>query len=156
MMVFCWLLLITPFQTGQFLNVFLSAFLPQGRESTEQLSEYFNNKIIPRLQSKQLIYSAFDKDKLIGFVIFEKWEESSYYLAEMAIAHKYQRQGLGKQLAFSIFDRDREAERIYLMTEAKNLQAQSFYEKIGFKYCSFKHPDYSEGFLGYEFSRERN
>ena len=38
-----------PIQTDQVLNVFLSAFLPQGRFNIDQLSDYFNKKIIDGL-----------------------------------------------------------------------------------------------------------
>lgn len=153
MLLFNWLLLITPIQTEQLFTLFLSAFLPQGRSTIEQLSNYFNKKIAPRLEKGQLIYAVFDNDRMIGFAIFEKWEEKSYYLAEMAILPEYQRRGIGKQLVFSIFDKDQSAEKILLVTEKGNREAHSFYEKIGFKSSSFQHPDYPENFIGYEFSR---
>ncbi len=153
MILFTWLLLISPIETEQLSNVFLSAFLPQGRSNTEQLSSYFNQKILPRLEKKQLIHVACDKDKIIGFVIFEKWDIHSYYLSEMAVLPEYQRKGIGKKLVFSIFDKDQDAEKIILVTAKRNKWSQSFYEKIGFKHSSFIHPDYPENFIGYEFYR---
>lgn len=140
-------------QSKQLFDVFLSAFLPQGYSNTEQLLDYFNKKVIPRLEKDHFIFTAFDNDRIVGFSIFEKWEVHSYYLAEMAILPKYQHQGIGKQLVFSIFDKDQETEKIFLITEKGNKGAQSFYEKIGFKHSYFKHPDYPENFIGYEFYR---
>lgn len=153
MILFNWLVLIAPTQIEQVFAVFLSAFLSQGRATTEQLSDYFNKKIIPRLEEGQLICSAFDDDRMVGFAIFEKWEGQSYYLAEMAVLPEYQHQGIGKQLVFSIFDKDQGTEKILLVTEKANKWSQSFYKKIGFKHSSFQHPDYPENFIGYEFSK---
>ena len=130
----------------------MNAFLPHGRSTAEQLSDYYLRKIAPRLEKGQPIYAAFDQDRMIGFAIFEKWEGQNYYLAEMAILPEYQRQGIGKKLVFSILNRDDKAEKILLVTEKGNTSAQAFYEKIGFRRSHFRHPEYTE-FMGYEFSR---
>ncbi len=151
MIAFTWLLFVTSTQVEQLFDVFLSSFLPQDRFNTEELSDYFNKKIVPRLEKGQLIYVALNKEQIVGFVIFEKWEGKSYYLAEMAILPKYQRQGLGKKLVFSILSKDPSADKILLITEIANKSAQCFYEKIGFKHSSFQHPDYPENFTGYEY-----
>lgn len=156
MLLLTWILSISPIQTEQLLNVFLSAFLPQGLSNIEQLSSYFDKKIMPRLETGQPILAAYDKDKIVGFAIFEKWEKQSYYLAEMAVLPEYQRQGIGKQLVFSIFDQDQDAEKILLVTAKNNRWSQAFYEKIGFKRSSFQYPNYPESFLGYEFYRPIN
>src|SRR5437867_1985234 len=101
MTILTWVLLTTPFlQTEQLLDVFLKAFLPQGRSNFEQLSNYFETKIKTRLNEKQLVLTVWDKDKIVAFAIFEKWEEYTYYLAEMAVIPEYQRQGIGKRLVF--------------------------------------------------------
>jgi ribosomal protein S18 acetylase RimI-like enzyme len=151
-LIFTWLSVVTSSQTQQFYDVFISAFLPQGRETSEELADYFNNKIKPRLEQEQLIYTVLDCERIVGFVVFERWGDQSYYLAEMAIAPEYQRQGLGKQLVFSIFDKDPTTQKIVLVTEEANRSAQLFYEKIGFTRTSFSHPDYVN-FIGYEFLR---
>jgi ribosomal protein S18 acetylase RimI-like enzyme len=149
-----WLVLANPFlQTESILDVFLKAFLPQGRSNVEQLSAYFYDKIKPRLEENQLTVTVWDQDNLVAFAIFEKWEEQSHYLAEMAVLPDYQRQGVGRQLVFSIFDKDWQANKILLVTEKNNKWSQAFYEKIGFKRSSFQHPNYPENFIGYEFSR---
>ncbi len=155
MVALTWLLLKNPFlEIGSILDVFLKAFLPQGRSNIEQLSDYFYNKIKPRLEADQLTITVWDQDKLVAFAIFEKWEEQTYYLAEMAVLPEYQQKGIGKQLVFSIFDKDLEANKIVLVTEQKNKSAQAFYEKIGFKRSSFQHPNYPKNFIGYEFYRQ--
>jgi ribosomal protein S18 acetylase RimI-like enzyme len=154
MVALTWLLLTNPFlQTESILEVFLKAFLPQGRSNIEQLSDYFYNKIKPRLEENQLTITVLDQDNLVAFAIFEKWEEQSYYLAEMAVLPEYQLKGIGKQLVFSIFDKEQEASKILLVTKNNNTWSQTFYEKIGFKRSSFQHPNYPENFIGYEFCR---
>jgi ribosomal protein S18 acetylase RimI-like enzyme len=154
MLLFTWMSLVSPLQSKQILDVLLSAFLPQGRESVENLSDYFYEKITPRLAKGHLVHCVFVQDKIVGFIIFKKWEGKSYYLAEMAVLPEYQGQGIGKQLVFSIFDKDQAAEKILLLTEKANKWAQSFYEKIGFERSVFQLPDYPEGFMGYEFHRK--
>lgn len=94
--VFTWLLSTSPIQSNQILDVFLSAFLPQCRANAEQLTDYFNKKFLPRIEKKQLINAAFDNTRMVGFAIFEKWSEESYYLAEMAVLPEYQGRGIGK------------------------------------------------------------
>ena len=148
-----WLLLANPIlQTDAIAHVFLKAFLEQDR-SIDHLSDYFHGKIKPRLEENQFTMTVWDQDKLIAFAIFEKWEEQSYYLAEMAVLPEYQKKGIGKQLVFSIFAEDREARKILLITKEDNKWAQAFYEKIGFKASPFQHPDYPKDFVGYEFNR---
>jgi len=153
--LFTWILVVSSLQTEQIFDVFLSAFLPQGRCNYEQLSDYFDHKIKPRLKEGHLTNLVYDKEKLVGFAIFQKWEEHTYYLAEMAILPEYQRKGIGKQLVFSIFEHDESANKILLITEEKNQWSQSFYEKIGFKRSSFQHPNYPENFIGFEYYSER-
>lgn len=155
MALLTWILLTNPLlHTESILDVFLRAFLPQGRSNIEQLSDYFYNKIKPRLlKENQITVTVWDQDSLLAFAIFEKWEEQSYYLAEMAVVPEYQRKGIGKQLVFSIFDKEQEASKILLVTEKNNKWSQAFYERIGFKRSSFQHPNYPENFIGYEFYR---
>lgn len=153
MIVFTWLLLLTSSQKEQLFDVFLSAFLPQGRSDINQLSEYFHNKISPRLEQGHFINTAWDNDRIVGFVIFQTWTGQNYYLAEMAVLPEDQRQGIGKELAFSIFEKDQNTKKILLVTEKGNRWSQVFYEKIGFQNSSFRHPDYPDNFIAYEFHR---
>lgn len=152
MIAFTWLLLLTSSQIGQVHQVFLSAFLPQGRNDEKTLTAYFNQKIIPRLTNSPLIIAALDRDQIVGFALFEKWENGEYYLAEMAVLPEYQRQGIGKKLTLSIFDKDPAAKKLVIVTDKDNVWARSFYEAIGFISSSFRHPDYP-AFVGYEYTQ---
>lgn len=151
MITFSWRSIPTPTEEKDILEVFLSSFLPQGRASEEYLSDYFYQKIIPRLRYGNMVSAAFDGNIWVAFAIFEKWDERSYYLAEMAVLPDYQRQGIGKKLVFSILEKEPTTQKILLVTEELNRWSQSFYEKIGFIPSSFQHPDYPKQFIGYEF-----
>ena len=153
MLIFTWLILITPLQTQELHDVFVSAFLPQGRSTASILNDYFLTKVVPRLENDPLLLVVCDDERIIAFVFFEHWQEKSYYLAEMAVLPEYQRQGLGRKLVFSIFDQDPLAETILLITDKDNKWARSFYEAIGFRNSSFRYSNYPENFVGYEFSR---
>lgn len=151
MVIFAWITPITHEQTEQIFDLFLAAFLPQGRSTKEHLTTYFNQKIAPRFEKGQPTYVAMDKQKIIGFALFQHWDKSCYYLAEMALLPEYQGRGVGKKLIFSIFEKDPATKRILLITEKENRLAQGFYEKVGFQPSSFIHPEYPENFTGYEY-----
>jgi ribosomal protein S18 acetylase RimI-like enzyme len=141
-------------QIKELFDVFLSAFLAQDRLTSESLTTYFHEKIIPRIKREDPLVVLLNQDKIIGFALFEKWGKSAYYLAEMAILPAYQRKGLGKKLTFSVFDKDPFIQKILLVTEIANTWAQAFYESIGFKRSCFVHPDYPIDFIGYEYAKE--
>lgn len=145
------LVLLTKAHKEQVYGIFLSAFLPQSPSTYDNLTEYFKRKISPRLERDDPIYVAYVGNTMVGFAMFEKWAERSYYLAEMAVSPEYQRRGIGKQLVFSILSEERAVEKILLITRNNNRVAQSFYEKVGFKPSSFQHPEYPENFIGYEY-----
>ena len=151
---FKWLKNTSSFQIDQIFKVFLQSFLPQGHSTEKQLTLYFTEKITPRIKSKQLLYTVSHQEQIIGFVLFEKWKEQNYYLAEMAILPKYQLQGLGKQLVFSIFHRVPHLRKILLVTRIDNTWAQSFYLALGFQRSLFRHPNYPDNFIGYEYSNK--
>jgi len=151
MILYSWIASIAPLQKEEIFDLFLAAFLPQGRSTKEHLTAYFNQKIAPRFEKGQPTYVAMDKEKIIGFALFQHWDESSYYLAEMALLPEYQGHGVGKKLVFSIFEKNPASKRILLITEKDNHSAQSFYKKIGFQHSSFIHPDYPENFTSYEY-----
>lgn len=153
MIAFTWLLLLTASQIEQVHQVFLSAFLPQGRNDEQTLTGYFNQKIIPRLTDNPLAIAALVEDQIVGFALFENWGNEEYYLAEMAVLPEYQRQGIGKKLTLSIFDKDPVAKKLVIVTDKDNTWARSFYEALGFTPSSFRHPDYP-AFVGYEYTKK--
>lgn len=99
------------------------------------LQEYFEKSIKPRFVNKedQYFLCAQTQDKIIGFVFWEKLENQQAYVAELAIAKAYWRQGLGKIFMLSIFDKLPDTKKIVLLTEHENKGAQRFYESLGYK-----------------------
>ena len=153
MLLFTWMLFITPIQVDQIYDVYLSAFQPQNRFKPGELEDYFAEKFVPRLEKPLILCAAIDHHRIVGYALFEKLS-TSYYLAEMAVHPDYQGKGVGKKLVFSIFEKDPAAKKIVLLTEIENRWSKPFYEKIGFKPSTFQLPDYSpEIFTGYEFSK---
>ena len=100
MIMFVWLLLITPPQIENLREVFMSAFLAQNRASQDSLASYLEQKLIPRIGKGDYLQVAFDGDRIIGFILYEKLAENTYYLAEMAVAPAYQNKGSGKSSFF--------------------------------------------------------
>lgn len=156
MILFTWLCILSPIQMDQVFQVFLSAFLAQNRHTEQELKHYYYEKMVQRLNNPELFCGVFDKEQMVGFAIFEKWTEDSYYLAEMAVVPEYQQRGVGKQLVFSIFEKEASAKKIVLVTEEANHGSRAFYERIGFRASSFKHPNYPIGFTGYEYEKSLN
>ena len=154
MILITWLMLLSSAQKTEVFDAYLSAFLAQNRLSQEDLTNYFYDKFEPRLDQGGPVCVALKDGKIVAFSVFEKWEEDTYYLAEMAVAADQQHQGIGKKLVFSIFDKDPSAKRIVLLTERANQDSQAFYKAIGFTPSSFQHPNYSpEQFMGFEYSK---
>lgn len=146
-----WISRPSSMQIDQISNIFISALLPQGRSNRHQLTTYFKEKVIPRLQTPDLLRIAHSKHNILGFALFEPWEEGNYYLAEMAVLPAFQRQGIGRKLTFSILSQSRDTKKIVLMTDQNNHPARAFYQAIGFQSSLFRHPDYPKNFVGYQY-----
>jgi len=119
----------------------------------EILIDYFMKSIQPRfvLDGKQYFLSARFNGKLIGFIFWESLDKERAYVAELAIAKDYWRQGLGKILMNTIFDKKPLTKKIVLLTEHENKGAQNFYEALGYKASDYMHDGYSaEKFRAYE------
>lgn len=77
-----------------------------------------------------------DEGEITGFAlgISEPWHEGThFYLKEMCVADRRQRQGLGTRLMDYLFGelRDRDTKRVYLLT-ARGDMSEAFYSKTGF------------------------
>ncbi|MEM7591897.1 MAG: GNAT family N-acetyltransferase [Cyanobacteria bacterium P01_A01_bin.83] len=70
-------------------------------------------------------------DKLAGFVLVHQntyFQDNQYHLAEFFILRKYRQQGIGHQVAFSIFDLLRGGWEIY--QAHTNLVAKKFWQNV--------------------------
>lgn len=89
----------------------------------------------------------------IGFAIFEmEGYPNSVYLSELVVDPHFQRQGVGRNLVFSILKKFSETEKIVLITRKANFQACAFYPAIGFVDSDYMHPGYDPRvYKGFEF-----
>ena len=152
MILLAWLLLTTASQLEEILTVYLSAWLAQHRMTLEDLTSYFEEKMVPWIEGGGPLCVVLDQGRIVGFALFKKWDASSYYLSEMAVLPEYQQRGLGRKVVFSIFEKDPACQKIVLVTSRANTWSQAFYKALGFQASSFEHPDYSpQQFMGYEY-----
>jgi len=147
--------LIASHDLKQMKDFFIAAFLKSYRLSHTRddqsdeilkgfLSDYFDHYIQPKLQtdSELLFLSAKSNDRCVGFAIFEKLDTETVYMAELAVAEEFWRQGIGRRMTFSIFEKDLGVHKMVLITEWTNLQSQKFYESMGFKPVDYIHEGY--------------
>lgn len=81
--------------------------------------------------------AMFDKDKLIGFLVFkehclEKYLEYTPWISDVMIFDEFRKQGYGKKMIEAALSTLKEFgyNKVYLWTD----KAPTFYEKIGFTY----------------------
>jgi ribosomal protein S18 acetylase RimI-like enzyme len=152
---------------AEMLEMFIDTFIAQYRESgsfsessdaelRNILQEYFAKSISLRFANKKDQYFLYAQanDKVIGFVFWEKLDEQQAYVAELAIAKDYWRQGLGKIFMQSIFAKLPDTKKIVLLTEHENEGAHRFYESLGYKPSNYMHAGYTaEKFRAYEWEQ---
>ena len=99
------------------------------------------------------IVTAKKEDIPVGFAIFEmKTYPTSVYLSELLVDPNSQRNGIGKNLVFSVLRRFPELEKIVLVTRKANFQATAFYPAIGFASSDYIHLGYDpEIYESFEF-----
>jgi ribosomal protein S18 acetylase RimI-like enzyme len=90
-------------------------------------------------------------DRLVGYAFFEELAEDTVYVAELGIASDFWRQGLGRKMTLYYAEHHPAVKKIVLLTERINLQAQKFYESIGFESSNSTREGYPpDRFLVYE------
>ncbi len=99
------------------------------------------------------IVTAWKEAIPVGFAIFEmKAYPASVYLSELIVDPNSQRNGIGKNLVFSVLGRFPELEKIVLVTRKANFQATAFYPAIGFVGSDYIHLGYDpEIYKSFEF-----
>lgn len=85
-------------------------------------------------------------DKLAGFVLINKFgytENVEWTIAEFFVLKKYRNQGIGKKLAFHVFDKF--PGKWEVRTLNKNLTAKAFWRKIIRQYAKKSMQEFQEG-----------
>jgi len=85
------------------------------------------------LRNCQLVYSAWDGDKLVGFVRAVGDGYSIQYVQDLMVAPDYQRLGIGKQLLGYVLEQSAHIRTLVLMTDdsEENRGVLEFYRKMG-------------------------
>jgi len=119
----------------------------------QYLASDFEKIIRPSLykQPSKVFLGAKKGDRLVGYALFENISNDTVYVAELSIASDFWRQGLGQKMTLYYPENNPLIKRIVLLTEKINLQAQKFYESIGFEHSDYTHEGYSPDlFCAYE------
>jgi len=93
-------------------------------EKYKELENYWN-------EEDKSAYLVKKENKYVGFVLVKKTAEkgrSHFSMAEFFILKKYRRKGLGKQVAFSVFDLYKGNWQVYQLSH--NKPAQKFWHNV--------------------------
>lgn len=98
------------------------------------------------------IYCDADTDKVLGYLVYE-YDKVSYNLVNFAVAPKMRRQGIGKALIQSLISHmENSAKRkMFVSISDKNLTAQLFMRKMGFRAEKISRNFYGPDHNAYEF-----
>lgn len=119
---------------------------------TKFLQKAFNNEVEALEKNEILCCIAKINGEVIGFATFEKTKNpEEIYVSQLAVAQEFQGKGIGRQLIFSILEKQKGIKKMVVITRKVNEVAKKFYHAIGFKTSSYMHPDYNPAwYVGYE------
>lgn len=88
----------------------------------------------PRSTEKNYTFSLFKEgEKIIVYGLYTYMSDTKYvYVHHLVVHPDCQGQGLGKQLMHTMQELHVDAKKIGLLTRTYNLQAQNFYQRLGF------------------------
>lgn len=133
---------------SMYIHAFLAAYRISSipTDETAFLENYFDSCVKPQMQKAELALFAKIEHRIVGMLLFEQ-TGSSVYIAELAIDPEFQRKGIGKQM-MSMFS---DAQKIWLITESRNIAAKEFYLHLGFIPASVMHAGYDPSlYCGFE------
>ena len=143
-------------------SVYWSAFKIVYKEYiTEEFLKNLNDILNAELESfkaheEEMFLCIAQRDRaIVGFVLFEKINKTTVSLELVAVEPTCWRQGIGKQLVFSILDKDDNIKTIKVVSYKINKNSPKFYKKLGFVETEYMHTGYSpEEFQGYEYTKK--
>ena len=109
------------FNTEQLQDLFLSV---------EWSSGHYPEKLVVAMKNFETVYTAWDKDKLIGLVCAMDDGVMTAYVHYLLVNPAYQKMGIGKRLVEKI--KSKYAEYLRIVVVAYNAEL-GFYESCGFK-----------------------
>lgn len=85
--------------------------------------------------NSQDVYSAWDKNKLVGIIRTIGDGETIVYIQDIIVLKEYQRMGIGSKLLSQILDKHYNIRQIVLITD-NTVSTNSFYNSIGLSLAS--------------------
>lgn len=88
-------------------------------------------KLIRSINKSLFVFSAWDRDKLVGLIRVVGDGESIIYVQDILILREYQRQGIGKRLLKEVLEKYKDVRQKVVLTDDVE-KTRSFYEDNGF------------------------
>ena len=107
--------------------------------SVEWSSGHFPDKLVLAMKNYETVYSAWDKDKLVGMVCVMDDGIMTAYVHYLLVDPEYQGKGIGKALTLMVKEKYSDYLRIVLVSYDKET---GFYESCGFKKSEGSSPMY--------------
>jgi len=123
-----------------FMKSFIEAYKNIPSENMHTfLSNAFDEESADFLQDKSNlhIFTAYEKEKLIGFITYEIISDEAY-IRKMALDPEYWNTGIGKVLTFALLCPFPDIKKFATVTRQSNQQARRLYEKLGLKQSDYK------------------
>ena len=88
--------------------------------------------LIKGIKSSFYYITAYDKEKLVGFIRVIGDGETIIYIQDILVLNEYQNQGIGTNLIEKVLNKFENVRQIVLITD-DTLGTNNFYKKIGLK-----------------------
>lgn len=100
-------------------------------------SGHYPNKLVIAMQNSGSVFSAWDKDKLIGLINVLDDGAMTAYIHYLLINPEYHGKGIGRELTLKVKEKYKDYLRIVLIAYDKEI---GFYENMGFEKGEDKTP----------------
>lgn len=100
-------------------------------------SGHYPDKLVIAMQNSSSVFSAWDKDKLIGLINVLDDGAMTTYIHYLLINPEYHGKGIGKELVLKVKEKYKDYLRIVLIAYDKEI---GFYENMGFEKGEDKTP----------------
>lgn len=145
-----------------FLHAFSSLYYDLGAEALDlpdiraALEEAIDHEIELAQTTPNIHWvRANEGEQTVGMIIFQTDHyPDEVYIRQMSVEPEFQRQGIGRQLIFSLFDQFPDTKKVVVITRKVNQPSTDFYHSIGFTNSSYIHEGYNpKHYFGMEWNR---
>ena len=146
-------------------EVFVRSFLEAYKDFSEEQLQIEQNKEewlkitfqeerdeFKKENGKVFLVSAKKDTKVVGFLLFNETEnKGEVYIRQLAVDPECWKQGIGKELMFSVSEKISDIQKYVLLTRRCNTSAKNFYTKLGFKEFEYEHASLDpKKYVGYK------